>query len=295
LIVASSEVVSEDNLPPYDQLAANNESLHYGHFIENYTIYLVNLTEKKLCDSIKFRADKLNLTHNQSLCLFKNTFTVLSHQNQTIYVYNIVPCQNITKSEHLFKFLLFFLISINKELFKNTNKTKDIEYKFVLIQQIGRFCYPDDSDFIHMHTNDTPSFSSEPTAKKQARMNLTRTSSVNPTTSNYRTIHHQKHNSRIKPFNETCFTGMKQRIMTFFYNEAVEKNLLSQFYANLNTIINLKMYKMQMLDTRHILIKYVNSEHIVNQKTNNISINTSTAAFNSGNQSNSGQGKNYHL
>ena len=81
---------------------------------------------------------------------------------------------------------------------------------------------------------------------------------------------------------------MKHRIMSFFYNEALEKNLLSQFYANLNTILNLKMYKMQMLDTRHILIKYVNSEHIVNQKTSNISISTSTAAFN---QSYSGSGK----
>ncbi len=97
LIVGSSEVVSEDNLPPYDQLAANNESLHYGHFIENYTIYLVNLNEQKVCDKIKFRADKLNLTHNQSLCLFKNTFTVLSHQNQTIYVYNIVARPSSTK------------------------------------------------------------------------------------------------------------------------------------------------------------------------------------------------------
>ncbi len=90
VIVASSEVVSEDNLPPYEHIAANNESLHYG-FIENYTIYLVNIKEAKLNDKIRFKADKINLTHNQSLCLFKNTFTVLSQQNQTVHIYNIVP------------------------------------------------------------------------------------------------------------------------------------------------------------------------------------------------------------
>lgn len=90
-------MVSEDNLPPYEQLAANNESLHNGNFVENYTIYLVNINEQKLCDKVRFKADKLNLTHNQSFCLLKDTFTVLSHQNQTIYVYRIVPKQNLSK------------------------------------------------------------------------------------------------------------------------------------------------------------------------------------------------------
>lgn len=108
LIVASSEVVSEDNLPPYDQLTANNESLHYG-YIENYTIYLVNLDAPKVCDKIRFKADKLNLTHNQSFCLFRNTFTVLSQQNQTIYVYNIVPKHGSYNQGFFLKYLYPFI------------------------------------------------------------------------------------------------------------------------------------------------------------------------------------------
>lgn len=127
----------------------------------------------------------------------------------------------------------------------------------------------------------------EPVPKKLSRPNkiLTRTTSVNHSNT-YRTLHHQKHNATIKPFSETCFTSMKHRILTFFYKEALETNLLSQFYVNLNTILNLKMYKMQLLDSRHLLFKYVNAEHMMNQKNGNISINTSTTAFISGNQSN---------
>jgi hypothetical protein len=117
LIVASSEVVSEDNLPPYDQLATNNESIHNAGVIENYTIYLIDISKAKVCDRIKLKADKLNLIHNQSLCLFKNVFTILSQQNQTIYVYNIgefffllLSCdlsKTLAKILNLYKLFLF--------------------------------------------------------------------------------------------------------------------------------------------------------------------------------------------
>lgn len=257
IIVASSEVVNEDNLPPYDQLAANNESLHYG-FIENYTIYLVNLNSLKLCDKIRFKADKLNLTHNQSLCLFKNKLTILSQQNQTIHIYNIAPTSPQKSS-------------------------KDIDYKFIPVQQIGRFCYSDDSDYIQNYNNSLI----EPAAKRFARSNkiLTRTTSSHPAAAtSYRSLHHQRHNISTKPFNESCLTSMKQRILTFFYREALEKNLLNQFYSNINTIRNLKMYKLQFLDSRHILIKYVNSEYMTNQKTSNSSAGTTSTSFMQGNQ-----------
>lgn len=170
-----------------------------------------------------------------------------------------------------------------------------MDYKFVLMQQIGRFCYSDDSDFIRNFSFASSTSPGEPAAKKFARTSssktpVSRTTSVNvqvsPGSSSYRSLHHQRHNTAIKPFNETCFTNMKHRILTFFYKEAMEKNLLSQFYANLNTILNLKMYKMQLLDSRHVLIKYVNAEHMTSQKSAGVSINTAnTTPYMSGNQS----------
>ena len=234
LIVASSESLTDENFASYEEIASNNESRQLG-LIENYTIYLVNINRAKLCDKIRLKSNKLNLTHNQSLCLFKNVFTVLSQQNQTIYLYNIVPLNNL-----------------------NTNIDSDIEYKFVLIQEIGRFCNPDDKIFIK-------NCNSEYTQKKLLRKNENEKIAfpVNKRNSiSYRSLHHARHNQQIKPFNEVCFTSMKQRILTFFFKEALEKNLLSEFYNNFSSIINLKMYKMQLLDDRFALIKYVNGDNL---------------------------------
>jgi de-etiolated-1 len=70
LIVASSEFISDDLLPPYRELAENNESIHVSP-IENYTIYLINIKQSKLCDSLTFKNDKIILTHNQGVYLFR--------------------------------------------------------------------------------------------------------------------------------------------------------------------------------------------------------------------------------
>lgn len=56
--------------------------------------------------------------------------------------------------------------------------------------------------------------------------------------------------SSSKPFAENCLTSMKQRIVSYFFKEALANNSLSQFYLNLDNIIKLKMYKMQLLDDR---------------------------------------------
>jgi hypothetical protein len=50
------------------------------------------------------------------------------------------------------------------------------------------------------------------------------------------------------------------------YKESLANNTLGQFYQNMNCILKLKMYKMQLLDHQHLLIKYVNLENMVTQK-----------------------------
>lgn len=234
LIIASSGIVNDESLPPYEQLAANNETIHYN-VVENYTIYLVDIKRAILCDKIKFNADKINLTHNQSLSLFKNVFSILSQQNQTIHIYHIVHS------------------SLN-----NNDKSKNssrIKYKFVLVKQIGRFCFSDDFDYFQAPLN----------AKSKPK-----TSTDSPTKEN--TLRYNRRQAKfatqpsLKGFTETCFTSMKQRIISFFYKDALENNTLSQFYLNLNNILKLRMYKMQLLDDRYMLIKYVNLDNLVCQK-----------------------------
>ena len=233
LIVASSEYINDEALPQYSDIASNNESIHYSA-VENYTIYLIDIRKGKLCDKLKFNADKINLTNNQSLCLFKNTFSVLSLQNQTIYVYNIMKLNNT-----------------------NSNSFK---LKFMPINSIGRFSFSDDAEWLNMQNVINP--------HKSARRSLNNS----PGNSN-RLNNFSQHSTR--GFTETSFTSMKNRIISHFYKEAMQNNTLNQFYVNLNTILNLKMYRMQLLDDRHIIIKYVNLDQLVTQKPS-ITITTTT-------------------
>ena len=236
LIVGSSENLGEENLPSYNDLASNNESIHFSS-CENYTIYLIDVEHGNVCDKLKFKADKISLAHNQSLGLFGNVFAVLSQQNQTIHVYNLVS--NLPASS--------------------------AGPKFVLIQSIGRFAFSDDSEYINNLSARQAQSSSlrpvdltkPPVAKKQSSLFSYRTRRM--TNFNFESV-------TIKPFAETAFTSMKQRLITYFYKEALEANALNQFYFNLNNLLNLKMYKMQLLDTRFLLIKYVNFDQLVNQK-----------------------------
>jgi hypothetical protein len=69
-------------------------------------------------------------------------------------------------------------------------------------------------------------------------------------------------------FSETAFTSFKQRILTYFYMEAVENDCVSDFYAQYNNYANLKMFRMQLLDERYLLIKMVASEHLTNPRLN---------------------------
>lgn len=262
VIVASSNIVSDENLPSYEQLVTNNESIHYS-VVESYTIYLVDMKRACLCDKIRFGADKINLTHNQSLSLFRNVFAVLSQQNQTIYVYNLVESSGSGTC------------------------------KFMPVRQIGRFCFSDDAEFVTSslntaaaamdstrpiltHHHRPPRFqliqgdsSSNNGEGEQLQRPSTRMTSSRfgrqqqplqlqpqqqllhqPQLGSTRLTASYSYQSTTKPFAENCLTGMKQRIVTYFFREALRNNNLSQFYLCLDNILKLKMYKMQLLDDR---------------------------------------------
>jgi hypothetical protein len=217
LIVASSSVLSEDQTPPFDQLATNNESILYS-IIENYTIYLIEIKTGRLCDKIEFKADKINLAHNQSFSLFQNLFAILSQQNQAIHLYYLIESHD--------------------------GKT----LKFELMLQIGRFCFSDDENFLNdfLIQNHTK---------------------INPRqVPSYEINNSVGGSNSSKGFADPCFTSLKQRVISFFYRQAIETNTLGQFYSNFNNLKKLKMYKMQLLDRRHLLIKYINLDHLMFQK-----------------------------
>ena len=67
----------------------NNESVtpHPRSPLDNYTLHVIDIELGILRDNRTFKHDKIILSHNQGLYLYKQTLAVLSVQHQTIYIY----------------------------------------------------------------------------------------------------------------------------------------------------------------------------------------------------------------
>ena len=116
VIVGSAQYVPEDPHPLFFDTHRNNESVDPNPRspLEDYSLHIVELEAGHLCDSRSFKYDKIFLSHNQGLYLYKDTLAVLSVLQQTIHIFHITP-----KGE------------------------------FIDVRSIGRFCYEDDGLYYH--------------------------------------------------------------------------------------------------------------------------------------------------
>ena len=57
--------------------------------LEDYTIHCVDIEVGVHCDSLKFKNDKIFLSHNQGIYLYKDILAILSVQHQTIHIYQL--------------------------------------------------------------------------------------------------------------------------------------------------------------------------------------------------------------
>ncbi|XP_072380819.1 DET1 homolog [Diabrotica undecimpunctata] len=111
VIIGSASFIPEEIRPHFYEIYTSNESVtpNLQSPLEDYTLYLIDLHLGKLCDTRKFKVDKIFLSHNQGLYLYRDTLAVLSVQHQLIHIFQI------------------------------------LDGMFVDIKKIGRFCYEDDS------------------------------------------------------------------------------------------------------------------------------------------------------
>lgn len=111
VIVGSAAYIPEDLRPHFYEIYTNNEAVtpNPRSPLEDYTLHIVDLQNGKLCDIRQFKVDKIFLSHNQGLYLYKDTLAVLSVQHQTIHMFQI------------------------------------IDGMFIDVRTIGRFCFEDDS------------------------------------------------------------------------------------------------------------------------------------------------------
>lgn len=187
VIIGAAILISDDQRPHFYELYTNNEfiSTTANCPLEDYTLYIIDLIEGRITDSIEFKNDKIILSHNQGIYLYNDTLAVLSIQHQTIHVYHI------------------------------------LEGSFMHVRQIGRFCC-DEEQFLYTSTSGN--------------------------------------NSRA--FREPTINSLKHRILVHLFNQAKarfnegDRVALRKFYQNFDQFLGLRMWKMQLIDEDHLLIKY---------------------------------------
>ncbi|CAH1796500.1 unnamed protein product [Owenia fusiformis] len=207
VIVGSAAYVPENPYPQFFQMYKNNESVSPNPRspLEDYTLHLVDLRTGKLCDSREFKCDKIFLSHNQGLYLYRDTLAVLSVQQQTIHIYQVKQ-----------------------------------DGSFIDVRSIGRFCYDDDELAVS-------------SVQQQRQQQATKG-------------HHSS--TLVKPFHEASINSLKHRLLVHLYKRAASEGTpkaLRKFYQYFDQFRALRMWKMQLLDESHVMIKYA-SEDVVTLK-----------------------------
>lgn len=91
VIVGSAVYVPEEPSPHFFEVYRNNESVtpNPRSPLEDYSLHVIDLHTGRLCDTRSFKCDKIILSHNQGLYLYRNILAVLSVQQQTIHVFQV--------------------------------------------------------------------------------------------------------------------------------------------------------------------------------------------------------------
>lgn len=198
MIVGSAVFLPEDPHPPFYQIYTNNEAVspNARSPLEDYSLHVVEIETGRLVDSKRFKCDKIFLSHNQGLYLYKNILAVLSVQQQLIHIFHISSAGCFTD-----------------------------------VRTIGRFCHEDDQLLLSQVDGYTVS------------------------------------GERGRPFREKCINSLKHRVMVFLHKRArclsekagTQRELLL-FYRYFDQFTALRLWKMQLLDEDHLLIKYASEE-----------------------------------
>ncbi|XP_013406037.1 DET1 homolog [Lingula anatina] len=203
VVVGSAAYIPEEPHPYFFDIYRNNESVSPNPRspLEDYSLHLVDMVSGRLSDSRHFKCDKIFLSHNQGLYLYRDTLAVLSVQQQTIHIFQVTSSGS-----------------------------------FVDVRSIGRFCYEDDE--------------------------LVLSAALTPQTHRHPQSSAQQRNQQ-RPFSEVTLNSLKHRLLVYLYCRAEQEGTalsLRKFYQYFDQFKMLRMWKMQLLDENHLLIKYASEE-----------------------------------
>jgi de-etiolated-1 len=90
VIVGAAKELHDSRHPLTSSMFHNNESVTgFRNHVETYTLCIVELETGQVTDRWEFQNDKIFLSHNQGLYLYKQTLAVLGVQQQTIHIFQV--------------------------------------------------------------------------------------------------------------------------------------------------------------------------------------------------------------
>ena len=207
VIVGAACLLPEDPYPHMFETFRNNESLSPNiHFVlEDINLYMVDLLRGCVTDNVTFKCDKILLAHNQCISLCDSKMAVLSLQHQTIHLFELV------------------------------------EGSFIHLQDVGRFCHPDDEMlFREVDFNQTSAFAG---ASAHAA-------------------------SAYQPFLEKWLNTLKHRFLCCLLKQIKaasspqDKESVSLFFRRFDYFNSLRIWKMQLVDEDTLLLKYTTEQTV---------------------------------
>jgi de-etiolated-1 len=106
VIIGSASPIPEEPHPALYSIYQNNESVSPNprNQLENYTIYVVDIEKGMLVDKTMFKTDKIVLSHNQGIYLYRNVLAILSIQHQTIHIFHLESDGTLVKDREIGRF-----------------------------------------------------------------------------------------------------------------------------------------------------------------------------------------------
>lgn len=235
--------------------------------LEDVTFYLVGLHDGQVYDKRSFKRDFIHLAHHGGVYLYDNLFVVLSLHTQTIHLFQIKGTQFVD------------VRTIGHQCFEDDDlelaRQRELEQQYESEvsqskQNIPSFC-PDEAAEASLQSLLAASVScqqylNQPDGKGKNGVPLAMSTG---------TSHEQQ--GEILVGSSGPIVGIKHRLLAFLFRKASESpnpQALGLFYQQFNQYSSLVMWKMQLLDQSHLLLKFGNVDGVLLRSQGDLSSQT---------------------
>jgi hypothetical protein len=217
--------------------------------LEDITFYLVGLKDGKVYDKRTFTNDFIHLSHHSGVYLYNDVFVVLSVHTQSIHMFQIKGNTFIDAR------VIGHQCYEDDDLELAIQREQEQRYEASVSKSPDSVPINNEPD----HSNLIPPLSAAISCRRNSQQD--KATGV-PVPAPLPAGEQDTCTSRVGPI-----VGLKQRLLAYLYRQAAESpepaKSLGMFYQQFNQYASLVMWKMQLLDESHLLIKFGNVDGVV--------------------------------